>query len=164
MNPHLPAGAPATSREAFAIINAVTAPTVDQLKMMVLLEASGLGAYGDLAAGAGHEGVAALLNANGREELAHAHRVKKAIEALTGEVYEIPGLDENPYYAKAEGVRVTRAMLDGIAAAEFGGETLYETWADNVGNAEAARLFRLNGREEAQHAARCQQAAALLAE
>ena len=31
-------------------------------------------------------------------------------------------------------------------------------------NEEAARLFRLNGREEAQHGARCQQAAELLAE
>lgn len=162
MNRHLPAGAPETSREAFAIINAVTAPTIDQLKMMVLLEASGLGAYGDLAAASGHEGVAALLNSNGREELAHAHRVKKAIEAITGEVYEIPSLEENPYYARAEGVAVTRAMLAGIAAAEFGGEKLYETWAENIGNDEAARLFRLNGREEAQHGARCQQAAELL--
>ena len=38
----IPAGAPATIGEAFAHINAVTAPSIDDLKVMVLLEAAGL--------------------------------------------------------------------------------------------------------------------------
>lgn len=164
MNRYLPAGAPTTSREAFAVVNAAVKPTIDQLKMMVLLEASGLGGYGDLAEASGNADVAGLLNRNGQEELAHAHRVRKAIQALTGETFDIPSLDENPYYAKASGVTVTRAMLQGIAAAEYNGEKLYETWADNIGNEEAARLFRLNGKEEASHGERVMQAAALLPE
>ncbi len=162
MNRFLPPGAPTTSREAFAVINAATRPTIDQLKMMVLLEASGKGAYGDLATASGNSEVAALLNRNGHEELAHAHRVRKAILALTGEDYEIPSLAENPYYERAEGVTVTAAMLGKIAEAEFGGEVLYETWAANIGHPEAAALFRQNGREEAEHGNRVQQAAALL--
>lgn len=163
MNRYLPAGAPETSREAFAIINAVKAPTIEHLKMMVLLEASGKGAYGDLAAASGNVDVAALLNRNGQEELAHAHRVRKAILALSGEAYEIPELDQNPYYQKASGVTLTAAMLEKIAEAEFGGETLYADWAANTANEEAAALFRLNGKEEAEHGDRLLQAARLLA-
>src|SRR4030095_3057139 len=34
---------------------------------------------------------------NGREEPPQPHRLKKAIEILTGEPYTIPTLDENPY-------------------------------------------------------------------
>jgi hypothetical protein len=162
MNRFLPEGAPATSREAFAIVNAAVTPSVRDLKLMVLLEASGLGGYGDLATASGNAAVAELLNRNGREELAHAHRVRKAIAALTGEDFEIPALEENPYYTPAAGMTVTRAMLEKIAAAEFGGEALYETWAAHIGHAEAAALFRLNGQEEAEHGARVLQAAALL--
>ena len=163
MNRYLPDGAPATSREAFAIINAVKAPTIDHLKMMVLLEASGKGAYGDLAAASGNPDVADLLNRNGQEELAHAHRVRKAILALTGEAYEIPELGENPYYQKASGMTLTPDMLTKIADAEFGGETLYADWASNTDNEEAAALFRQNGKEEAEHGQRLLKAASLLA-
>ena len=162
MNRFLPAGAPATSREAFAVVNAAVKPDTMVLKLMVLLEASGLGGYGDMAAACGQAEAAALLNRNGREELAHAHRVRQAIRALTGEEVEIPSLEDNPYYVPARDMTVTRAMLAKIAAAEFGGEKLYETWAAEIGNDEAAALFRLNGREEAEHGARVQQAAALL--
>src|SRR5471032_768204 len=77
-----PAFLPASAGEAFRHINAVTAPTIDDLKLMVYLEASGEVGYGDLADGA-PEAVAKLLNANGREEVAHAHRVAKAIRLLT---------------------------------------------------------------------------------
>ncbi|HTP78656.1 MAG TPA: hypothetical protein VMJ73_16960, partial [Rhizomicrobium sp.] len=62
---------PASSGEAFRHINAVTSPTIDDLKLMVYLEASGQVGYGDLAASA-NAAVAELLNANGREEVAHA--------------------------------------------------------------------------------------------
>ena len=111
MNRFLPAGAPATSHEAFAIVNAAVKPDTMVLKLMVLLEASGLGGYGDMAAACGHAEAAALLNRNGREELAHAHRVRQAIRALTGEEVEIPSLEDNPYYVPARDMTVTRAML-----------------------------------------------------
>ena len=52
--------------------------------------------------------------------------------------------------------------LEKLAQGEFGGEKLYEVWADNTPNPEAARLFRLNGGEERGHGDRLLEAAALL--
>ena len=83
---------------------------------------------------------------------------------LTGSDYPVPAPEANPYLVNpAPAKPVTVEMLAGIAAAEFGGEALYATWADNIGNAEAVALFRQNGVEESQHGERLQQAAALLA-
>jgi len=151
---------PASSGEAFRHINAVTSPTIDDLKLMVYLEASGQVGYGDLAASA-NAAVAELLNANGREEVAHAHRVAKAIRILYGEEFPVPAPAENPY-AKASGARVTRAVLEGLVKAENNGKTLYDTWADHTSNPEAAELFRQNGIEEAKHGARAQRAIGLM--
>ena len=160
----LPPGAPATLGEAFGLINATTHPGVDVLKVMVLVEAAGKRLYEDLADQVVDPVVKALLCHNGREELAHAHRVARAIGALTGSDYPVPAPEANPYLANPAPARpVTVEMLNGLAAAEFGGEALYEKWATTIGNAEAAALFRLNGAEESQHGARLQQAAALLA-
>ena len=160
----LPHGAPATLGEAFGLINATTHPDLTVLKVMVLVEAAGKRLYEDMADQVADPAIKALLCHNGREELAHAHRVAKAIGALTGSDYPVPGPEANPYLASpAPAKPVTVEMLAGIAAAEFGGEALYATWADNIGNAEAAALFRLNGAEESQHGERLQLAAALLA-
>jgi rubrerythrin len=163
MTQALPAGAPTSMGAAFAHINGVTAPTVDDLKVMVLLEAAGLTLYEGIASGIDNPAVAALLQHNGREEMAHAHRVAKAIHAISGEAYPPPSADENPYLAEAMPSKpVTGANLKGLAQGEFGGVALYETWASNIGNAEAARLFRLNGKEEADHGNRLLEAAGLL--
>jgi hypothetical protein len=159
----LPSGAPATLGEAFGLINATTHPGIDVLKVMVLVEAAGKRLYEDLADQVADPAVKALLCHNGREELAHAHRVARAIGALTGSDYPVPAPDANPYLASPAPARpVTAAMLNQLAAAEFGGEALYEHWAANIGNPEAAALFRQNGIEESEHGARLQQAAALL--
>jgi hypothetical protein len=151
---------PESAGEAFKHINAVTAPTIDDLKLMVYLEASGQVGYGDLAASA-NEAVAKLLNANGREEVAHAHRVAKAIRILYGEEFEVPSPADNPY-AKSMTRNLNRAVLEGLVMAENNGKSLYDTWADNTANAEAAELFRQNGIEEAKHGARAAEAIALL--
>jgi rubrerythrin len=160
----LPAGAPDTMMEAFQYIAALDNPSVTDLKVMVMLEAAGLRLYRDLAAGTDHKDVHALLLHNGREELAHAHRVAKAIGKLTGTEYPVPEPEENPYLAGPQPAPkpVTVEILQALAQAEFNGENLYERWAANCENAQAAALFRLNGREEAEHGARLQQAAGLL--
>ena len=158
---NLPKFMPKSSGEAFKHINAVTAPTIDDLKLMVYLEASGEVGYGDLADSAPNSAVAKLLNANGREEVAHAHRVAKAIRVIYGEVFVVPTVADNPY-AKKSGRRVDRAILEGLVKAENFGKTLYDTWADNTENPEAAALFRQNGIEEAKHGARAEEAIALL--
>lgn len=156
-----PSYMPDSAGEAFKHINAVTAPTLDDLKLMVYLEASGQVGYGDLATAAPNDAVAKLLNANGREEVAHAHRVAKAIRAIYGEDFPVPEPKDNPY-AKSAIRKLDRTILEGLVKAENNGKMLYDTWADNTENAEAAELFRQNGVEEAKHGARAQEAIGLL--
>jgi rubrerythrin len=158
----LPAGAPQTAGEAFAHINAVTAPTIDDLKLMVFLEASGLTAYYEIAETATDPEIRQLLEANGREEMAHAHRVAKVIKLLSGEDFEPPAAEDNRY-AVPSGRKVDRDLLDFLVTAENNGCALYETWADHIGHPEAAALLRQNGKEEIRHGERARQASALLA-
>ena len=159
----IPLGAPTNIGEAFAHINAVAAPSLDDLRVMVLLEAAGLELYRGMVPGTDNPQVAALLEHNGREELAHAHRVAKAIKAISGEDFPPPESAENPYLAGLiPSMPVTAEALRGLSQGEFAGEDLYERWASNINNAEAARLFRLNGGEERDHGDRLLEAAALL--
>jgi rubrerythrin len=162
MRQQLPPGAPATSKEAFAYIGAVRSPTINDMKVMVLVEASAKGMYDDLANAASVPAVAELLCANGREELGHAYRVSKAIKVLTGEAYPVPDLADNPYYEPMQNVSLSREMLEGLATLEAAGEPLYEAWAASVGDEDAAAIFRLNGAEETGHGRRMQEAAALM--
>jgi rubrerythrin len=157
----LPASAPEKSGDAFAHINAVVSPTIDDLKLMVYLEASGLAAYYELAQTAPNAGIRDLLEANGREEMAHAHRVSKVIKLLSGEDFAPPAAEANPYVGPT-GRAVDRDLLEFLVVAETNGDALYRTWADNIGHAEAAELLRLNAKEEIRHGERARQAAALL--
>jgi rubrerythrin len=164
MTHSIPAGGPTTIGEAFNHINAVTSPTLDDLKLMVLLEAAGLEMYRGMASSTDNAEVAALLEHNGREEMAHAHRVAKAIKAISGEEFIPPQSADNPYLGGSiPSMPVTAEALRGLAVGELGGQELYERWAANCDNVEAARLFRLNGGEERDHGDRLIEAAALLA-
>ena len=158
----LPAGAPTATNAAFAHINAVTKPTIDDLKMMVFLEASGQSGYYGLAQTATHPEIRKLLEANGREELAHAHRVSKVIKILSGEDFPPPADTDNPY-AGGAGATADKAMLEILVKAETNGCILYETWADVIGNDEAAALLRQNAKEETLHGNRAAQAITMLA-
>lgn len=161
----LPQGAPATLGGAFAHINAVSAPTLLDMKVMVLAEAAAMTLYYKTAEGTDVPGVVELLQHNGREEMLHAHRVSQAIKAISGEDFAPPGPDQNPYLqgeVKPLGA-VTTESLTKLAQGEFDGDQLYATWADNTANAEAAALFRQNGKEETDHGNRLLEAAALLA-
>ena len=157
----LPADAPDNARDAFARINAVKAPSIDDLKLMVFIEASARSAYYELAETAPSPEIAELLQANGREELAHAHRVSKAIKILSGEDFEPPAEADNPYVMRT-GRILDKAILERLVVAEQGGDDLYATWADHTPNAEAAAIFRLNGSEEMRHAGRATKALELI--
>lgn len=157
----LPASAPATARDAFAHINAVTDPTLDDLKLMVFLEASALSSYFDLAMSAPAPAIAALLEANGREELAHAHRVSQVIKLISGEDFPPPAAADNPYVTPSSRP-LDAAILGYLVGSERNGATLYEAWASHMTDAEAATLLRLNGKEEIDHANRAAQALALM--
>src|SRR5438067_8051596 len=123
----LPASAPESVGAAFAHINAVVSPTIDDLKLMVFLEASGQAGYYEMARSAPNDEVRDLLQANGREEMAHAHRVAKVIKRLTGEDFPPPSDEENPY-ARPSGMVVSRQLLEVLVTAENNGEDLYEHW------------------------------------
>lgn len=160
----LPAGAPATLRDAFAHIGTVTAPTVLDMKVMVLTEAAAMALYYKTAEGTDVTGIVDLLQANGREEMLHAERVSAAIKAVSGEDFLPPQPADNPYLQDglAPFAPITREALTSLAQGEFGGEKLYETWAANTANADAAALFLLNGKEETDHGNRLLAAAALV--
>ena len=160
----LPEGAPATLREAFAHVGAVTVPTALDVKVLALTEAAAMTLYYKTAEGTDNAGVRALLEANGREEFLHAQRAALAVKAMSGEDFFPPMPEDNPYLqdGAAPFAPITVEALKGLAQGEFGGDALYQKWADAVGNAEAARLFRLNGKEETDHGNRLLQAAELL--
>ncbi|MFM2301623.1 MAG: hypothetical protein RLZZ84_1359 [Pseudomonadota bacterium] len=161
----LPEGAPATLNEAFAYTGTVTAPTLLDMKVMVLTESAALALYYAIAEGTDHPGVAALLQHNGREEMLHAERVAAAIKAISGEDFTPPQPADHPYLQDGplSVPPVNVESLKKLAQGEFAGDALYEKWASNIDNAEAARLFRLNGKEETDHGNRLLEAAALLA-
>jgi len=140
----------------------VTAPTVDDFKLMAYIEAGGEAFYIGLANAAPSSEIAELLNKNGREERAHAHRVKRVIEKLSGESFTVPEPDDNPYYVIPEGLTVDAEMLNGLVEAEIGGDALYQGWAGKMDDAECADLLSQNGKEETSHSDRCKQALTLI--
>lgn len=149
--------------EAFSYIGSVTNPSLDDLKLMVILEAAGKAMYDDLASGDSDPNVQAMLLASGRDELTHAERVSAAIGKLTGTSYPVPAPEENPYLAGWVKPQLTAELAINLARTEFDGEALYEKWAKHCPNAEAAELFRLNGSEETNHGLRLEKIAELLA-
>jgi rubrerythrin len=150
----LPAGYPTTQPEAFALLSSRQKLSIDDMKMLALLEAAGEAFYFALADVAGSDEIKSLLRRNGQEERGHAHRLLKAM-ALLGEEYALPGDDQNPY--------VMRIPLDGmlneqflamIEKSEMDGDLQYQKWADAETNAEVSKLFRQNGSEETRHGER----------
>lgn len=159
---NLPDNLPDNAGLALAYLVRVVVPTIDDLKLMVLVEAGGQCFYDSLADAAPTEEVEALLRQNGREELGHAHRVRRVIEELTGEPFTVPAPGDNPYFRPLKNAVLSKPLLDGIAGAEAGGDRLYGKWADGIGNEKAAELLRLNGKEETLHGQRVQKVAELV--
>lgn len=158
----IPEGRPTKLYDAFAYIGTVTRPTIDDLKLMVLLEAAGKAMYDDLAEDVAAPELQQLLRASGREEWLHAERMSRAVEILSGAAYPVPSHTQNPYMVDWVKPRLTRELADNLALAEAAGEAMYGGWADGIGNAEVAALFRQSGREETDHARRLEKIATLL--
>lgn len=150
----LPADLPPDFAAAFARVSGKQRLEVEDLKLMVLLECAGEPFYARLADAVEDPEAKSLLLENGREETAHAQRLKRAIEILTGEPYRLPGLDENPYAEAPPLPAVDAEMLAGVRRAEFAGDLGYQRHADHEPNAEVAELLRRNGREETRHGER----------
>lgn len=158
----LPANAPDTFEAALERLGSITTPSVDDFKLMVYLEAGGQGFYAGLADSAPSDVIKEFLEKSGREELAHAHRVSRVIEKLSGAPFAVPEPADNPYYAPPQGLEITVDLLKTIAEGEYGGEALYEGWAASVDDEEAAKLLRQNGKEERMHGERAEEIIGLL--
>ena len=160
---NLPENLPADVMTALNALNDKSRLEVDDLKLMVLVECSGESFYNGLADTALDAECADLLRKNGREETAHAHRMKKAIEILTGEPYDMPSAEDNPYWAQPNPARCERSFLQMLQNLEVNGDAQYQVWADNEPNEDVAKLFRQNGKEETRHADRVSQVLARMA-
>lgn len=161
-HPGLPAKIPADFTAALGQLGACERLGVEEMKLMILLETAGEPLYFKLASLAPSDETASLLRANGREETAHAHRLKKAIEILTGRSFEIPPMSENPFATPPPFANLDPKMLEGVVGAEQGGDQMYQRYADHEPNAEVAELLRQNGREETRHGERVSRVIELL--
>ncbi|MCB1748966.1 MAG: ferritin-like domain-containing protein [Gammaproteobacteria bacterium] len=159
----LPAGYPEDAFEAFALLKTRDELTVDDLKVLALIELYGECFYQRLAAGVEHAEARALLERNGAEERGHAHRVVKAIRLKSGEAYSLPEGADNPFMKLAPSAVPASAELFGLLEqGEVDGDFAYQAWADHESNAEVADLYRLNGREETRHGERVTEVRRLL--
>ncbi len=161
----LPVTAPKTTGEAFGYIGKLgKGATVDDLKILALVEAIGEKLYEDMANRAAQPEVKKLLLSNGREELGHAHRVSKVIEILTGKPFPIPRIEDNPLFTGISPFPVTKAAFDGLVRSENSGGDLYDNIASGFDNPEVVALLKLNGKEEVNHGQRVKQAMEFLTE
>lgn len=159
----LPDGYTADSQAAFALMKTRQRLSIDDVKVLALLECYGEEFYFSLARQVPNDEARALLTRNGQEERAHAHRLLKAIRLLGGEPFELPSVAENPFLqAPAPSVTVTADLLAAFALGEADGDLQYQAWADAEPNAEVAKLYRQNGLEETRHGERLTQVRAML--
>jgi len=162
-HPGLPAQLPADFNTAIQTLFGKQKLDVEDMKLMILLETAGEPLYAKLAELAPNAEAAELLRQNGREETAHAHRLKKAIEIQTGAAYEIPPLSENPYAEPPAIAALSKELLEGVVQGEIGGDAVYQQYAKAESNPKIAELLLQNGREETRHGQRVARVIEILA-
>jgi rubrerythrin len=159
----VPAGYPDNQIEAFALLATRQTLSIDDLKILALLETAGEAFYLAAAAAVDNNEAKALLTRNGQEERGHAHRVLKAITLLGGTPYTLPDDEQNPYIQpmQLDGM-VSAELLGMIQKGEQDGDLQYQAWAAAENNAEVAKIYRQNGSEETRHSERVAQVVSLL--
>ncbi len=150
----LPPGYPTEAFPAFDFLKTRQSLSIDDLKVLAMIELYGETFYQILARGVDDAEAKALLLRNGDEERGHAHRMLKAIK-LKGGDFELPVAAENPFMPFApDMVPADGELLGLLQQGEVDGDLQYQKWADAESNAEVAQLLRLNGREETRHCER----------
>lgn len=158
----IPAGYPADQTEAFALLGTKAKLSLDDMKILALLEIAGEAFYFAAANAVDNQEAKELLMRNGQEERGHAHRVLKAM-SLLGEDYSLPEDSDNPYIMPMDLTGIINADLLGIIEQnEQDGDLQYQQWADAESNEKVAKIFRQNGSEETRHGERVAQVAALI--
>lgn len=157
----IPDGYPASLDEAYALLKTHDRLSIDDLKVMAMIEQTGEAFYMAMVKVAHNKEARSLLERNAHEELGHAHRLLNAIRLL-GESFTLPKIEENPYAEPALFDDLDISFLSELIKAEAGGDLAYQKWADHEPNAAVAGLYRLNGREETGHGERVAKVIALL--
>jgi rubrerythrin len=161
----IPAGYPDNQSAAFALLASRPKLSIDDLKILALLETAGEAFYFAAARATDNAAAKALLTRNGQEERGHAHRLLKAIALLGGEPYTLPEEAANPYIVPLQLDGLLNADLFAlIQQGEQDGDLQYQTWAEAEAatNPEVAKIYRQNGSEETRHSQRLAEVAALL--
>lgn len=158
----IPSGYPNDQIAAFSLLATRDKLSLDDLKILALLEAAGESFYLAAADAVESDEAKDLLRRNGQEERGHAHRLLKAIELL-GEEFKLPADADNPYIQPMDLAGVINAdLLNIIQQSELDGDLQYQVWADAESNQQVAKILRQNGVEETRHGERVAQVVALL--
>lgn len=153
----IPTGYPGASFDAVALLYQRSRPSLDDLRVMSMIEAAGESFYLDLAARVSNEEARRLLLSNAQDERRHAERLAKAFGLLGGGTLALPADADNPYAPSLQAPSTAEVGVDFfkfLAAAEDDGHDGYERWAQAEPNPEIAALYRLNAREEKLHGKR----------
>ena len=158
----LPDGYPTEAFAAFDFLKTRERLSIEDLKVLAMIECYGETFYDILAQGVRDEEARALLKRNAAEERGHAHRCLKAINLLGGQ-FDLPRNEDNPFMALAPREIPMNAELAGLLEqGEIDGDLAYQHWADAEPLDAVAQLYRLNGREEIRHCERVGQVKARL--
>jgi len=134
---------------------------VDALRLLYRVECSGEDFYNLLADRIGDARAADLLRRNGREERAHAERIRRVLGIKVGRPYE-PTAEDLSRYPVPLPETISAELLPLIVQGEIDGDAGYQRWAERETDPEVQRLLRLNGREETTHGERVREVIALL--
>lgn len=146
---------------AVAALGGIEQLDVGALRLLYRVECAGEVFYNQLADRIGDARAADLLRRNGREERAHAERVRRVLGIRLGHPYEPTAEDQAPYAIPLPPA-VDASLLPLIVQGELAGDADYHRWAEREPHPEAQRLLRQNGREETVHGERVRQVIALL--
>ena len=158
----VPQGYPLDQVEAFSLLSTRNKLSLDDMKVLALLEAAGESFYFAAAAALDNQEASALLMRNGQEERGHAQRIIKAL-SLLGEQYQLPADSDNPYVQPMDLKGIINAdLLAIIEQTEQDGDLQYQKWASAESNVEVAKILRQNGIEETRHGERVAQVMSLI--
>ncbi|CAA0081659.1 Uncharacterised protein [Halioglobus japonicus] len=162
MTSSIPSGYPDDQIEAFSLLGTREKLSIDDMKILALLEVAGEAFYLAAAQAVSNADAKDLLRRNGQEERGHAHRLLKAIDLLGGE-FKLPDDTDNPYVQPMDLNGVINAdLLNIIQQSEKDGDMQYQVWADAESNEQVAKILRQNGAEETRHGERVSQVVDLL--
>ena len=136
-----------------ASLGSIETLDVSAMETIYRLECSGEQFYNLLADRIDNAEAAELLRRNGREELAHARRIAKALSLRLGHEWE-PSPEVSALLPIPMPDHLSPDLFRGIVQGELNGDAGYQAWADKEQDPEVEKLLRLNGREETIHAER----------